>query len=360
MMMPVVIVLILGSVMPALKFRIVEAVYSNLSATRFLLCLRTRGARITSRMSIGDGDISWETLRCIVHEWIGTAAEPAEIKTLHGGFINTTVKLTTTTGERAVLKLSAHRADRSYLQEAFQLNVLRTVGLPVPQVFGCKVGTLDEPFSYLLMEFLPGIDLNRARSTCDGDQFNHLQMHLADLITALHSQVNASYTRLTEADRVEWDNWAMFYRSMYDPICREVGKLIGLPVKARKTILKIHDNLERLIVHDDRPRLSHCDLWASNILVKPDGHGRWWISGLLDPNCKYAHAEMELAYLELFQTVTPAFMRAYQVTHRIPAEYQRFRKSIYQMYALMDAVLLHGAEHLKPLLAAVQRAGTSQ
>src|SRR5438874_1327027 len=103
-------------------------------------------------MSVSGGDISWSTLRRIVHDWVGTAAELAEVKSLHGGSISSTVALTTTAGDRAVLKISQHRVDYSYAHEAYQLNVLRDIGIPAPQVYTSKLGTLDEPASYLLLE----------------------------------------------------------------------------------------------------------------------------------------------------------------------------------------------------------------
>src|SRR5437016_5781812 len=123
-------------------------------------------------MSVHGDEISWQMLRRIVHDWVGTAAELAEVKPLAGGSISTTVAITTNRGERAVLKVSQHRVDRSYVHEAYQLNVLRAVGLPTPQVYSCKVGTLDEPFSYLLMEFVDGADLAEARNRCTPEQYD--------------------------------------------------------------------------------------------------------------------------------------------------------------------------------------------
>ena len=136
-----------------------------------------------------------------------------------------------------------------------------------------------------------------------------------------------------------------------------MAKLKLLPPKCRKQVDKIHDRLERLVAHGDRPRLVHWDLWSTNVLARPDEHGRWWVASLLDPNCKFAHAEAELAYLELFRTVTPAFLRAYQQTRRLSDEYHRIRKPIYQLYPLIDHVNHFGQEYLKPLLAAVERLG---
>ena len=76
---------------------------------------------------------------------------------------------------------------------------------------------------------------------------------------------------------------------------------------------------------------------------------------MLDPACKFAHTEAEIAYLELFHTVTPAFMKAYQANHRLSQDYQKFRKPIYQMYPLINHLRLFGAEYARPLAAAVQR-----
>src|SRR5260370_39213772 len=114
-------------------------------------------------MSVHGSDISWDMLRRIVRDWVGTAAELTEVEPLAGGCINTTLALTTATGERAVLKVSPHRVDRTYIDEAYQLNVLRAIGLPVPEVFSCKGGTLEEPFSYLMLQFIQGVDLSEAR-----------------------------------------------------------------------------------------------------------------------------------------------------------------------------------------------------
>ncbi len=302
-------------------------------------------------------DISWQTLRCIVHDWIGTTAEVAEVRPLSGGSINTTVALTTTAGDRAVLKISQHRVDHSYVREAFQLNVLRGIGVPTPQVYSCKVGTLDEPYSYLLMEFVEGIDLATAKNGCESSQYDHLQMHLADLMRTIHSQAHSHYMRLTDGERREFSHWPEFYRSVYDGIWREAEKVTVLPVKARRLVGRVHERLERLIDQPDGPRLVHGDLWSANVMARQDHSGKWWIASILDPNCKYAHTEAELAYMELFRTVTPVFLRAYQSTHRLSAEYHEVRKPIYQMYDLLNHLQLFGADYLKPLMQVLEKVG---
>jgi len=127
---------------------------------------------------------------------------------------------------------------------------------------------------------------------------------------------------------------------VYDPIWHEVEKDPHLNKHCRKQIGKVHEKLDRFIVHSDKPRLVHFDLWNTNVMVNRDASGKWKVAALLDPNCKYAHAETEIAYLELFHTVTPAFMKAYQQRHKLPPEYHKFRRPIYQLYPLINHLRL--------------------
>ncbi len=131
----------------------------------------------------------------------------------------------------------------------------------------------------------------------------------------------------------------------------------SLPIKTRKQIGKIHDHLDRLLQHDEVPRLVHWDVWSTNILARPDDTGHWKIAALLDPNCKYAHFEAEIAYMSLFQTSTPAFLKAYQQRRRLTDEYHRLRKLIYQLYFLLNHVMLFGGDYVRQAIAAVDRLG---
>src|SRR5688572_17575230 len=130
---------------------------------------------MTSRsMSSGALDISWQLLRDIVRDWAGGDAELDEVRPLHGGYVNTTVSLQCKDGARAVLKITPHRIDRAYEDEAAQLAMLRTAGVPVPDVHRCVTGTLDHPYSYLLMEFVEGVDLVEAKRCASADAYDAL------------------------------------------------------------------------------------------------------------------------------------------------------------------------------------------
>lgn len=300
-------------------------------------------------------DISWNVLRRIVQEWSGASAELDEVKPLAGGSINTTLSLHCKDGQQAVIKISPHRVNRDHEREAYQLNLMREVGLPVPKVYSWEMGSLDDPFSYILMEFVDGFDLAQARQRCSSEQYDQIQTHLAELVGQMHRHTADKYMRVMGPDAAQFDTWPAFYRAVYDPIWKETEKLALLPNRARKQIARVHDKLEGLIGNDDRPRLVHWDIWSTNVLANVNGDGRWHVTALLDPNCKYAHAEAEIAYLELFHTITPAFLKTYQQSHRLGDEYHRVRKLIYHLYPLINHVHLFGQEYVKPLLTAVDR-----
>jgi fructosamine-3-kinase len=300
-------------------------------------------------------DISWQALGRIVRDWGGTSAELAEVNPLDGGCISTTVALRLTDGRQAVCKLSVHRVDRSYLNESHQLKLLAELGLPVPRVYAAKIGSLEDPFSYILMEFIDGVNLNQAKAACSTAEFDDLQSQLALIILKLHEKTDSAYVRVEIApEPARHDAWPVFYRHLYEPILAEVLKTSALPIKCRKQIGKIHERLDRLLDHEDRPRLVHWDVWSTNILARRESSGTWKIAALLDPNCKFAHYEAEIAYLSLFATATPAFMKAYQQVRRLGDDYHKLRKPIYQLYFLMNHLYLFGGDYARRVAAAVE------
>lgn len=307
-------------------------------------------------MAMQDTDISWAVLRQIVHDWAGSHVELTETRRMDGGNIATTMSLHTSTGDRAVLKITPHRVDRSYVDEAHQLGVLRNLGLPVPQIYHCEVGSLDRPFSYLLMEHREGMDLAHARQACTAEQFDALQVELAALVRQMHAETHMQYHRVTAGELKPFESWALLYHDVFQPIWHEAEKTGHLPPKMRKVVSRVHDRLPQFLAHDDCPRLLHGDLWSSNILAKfsePDG--AWHISAILDPYCRFGHAECEIAYLELFHTVNGAFLRAYQGDKHFSNDYHRVRKPVYHLYEMLNHLQLFGVEYLKPTLAAVER-----
>jgi fructosamine-3-kinase len=294
-------------------------------------------------------------LRRIVQQWAGTTAELAEVRPLDGGNISTVLGITTDAGDRCVLKITPHRVTREFERETYQLDLLRKLDVPAPRVYKTQIADLDDPNSYILMEFVEGVDLAEAKRQCSSEQFDRLQEQLAEIVATMHRHTGEKYMRVMQPEGPSFPTWSTFFRTVYDPIWHEAEKHPALPGKARKQIAKIHEKLDFLLTHSDLPRLVHWDIWSTNLLAKPDGSGNWQITALLDPNCKFAHAEAEIAYMELFNTVTPAFLKAYGRHHKLGDDYHRLRKNVYQLYPMIDHLQLFGEQYLKPLLATLDR-----
>lgn len=310
-------------------------------------------------MPLMEKDISWPLLRRIVREWQGESVELTGVTPLHGGSMSTTLLLAIKNHPKVVLKIAPHLVMHQYEQEAYQLNLLRDWGMPAPEVYACRVGSLDDPHSYLLMQHMPGISLSSARKKLTEDQVDHLEMHLADITLDLHGRTNGRYKRVSDGGEEGTRDYVAFFHSLYDSIWNDVLAMKLIPSPLTRRIARIHDSLPRLIGHDDKPRLVHGDLWGSNLLVAPDRHNKWWITAILDPNCRYSHVEVELAYLELFKTVNTAFFRVYEQTHRLPDEYRAFRRDVYMLYPLLNHVRLFGPQYVKPLEIVAQRVAKS-
>lgn len=307
-------------------------------------------------MSTSEIDVSWEVLRRIAREVAGSAAEVAEVRPLSGGSVSTTVAITLADGGRFVLKLSPHRVDRSYPREAAQLDLFRSIGLPVPNVIHCKLASLDDPLSYLALEYVDATDLGRARAHCSQEEFDALQADLADKVLTLHRKTGDGYRRLCEDDATPAPSWPAFFESAYAGSWTEVERSPLTTNATRKKFGRIHAALPKLLAHNDAPRLVHDDLWASNILCRKTPEG-WRVAALIDPHAKYAHHECELAYLELFGTVTPAFLKRYKSHLRPSDAYHTHRKQTYQLFFLMDhAAYFGGHYHTKFADAAAQLA----
>lgn len=305
-------------------------------------------------MSSSESDVSWETLRRIVRPWAGNSAELAEVTHLHGGSVSDTLGILLKDGTRCVLKYCPHRVDRNVTREAQQLAHLRLLGIPVPSVYKFQLADLDYPDSWLLMEWVDGVDLAEARQRCTDHEYERLQHELAEVVLKMHEHTGPAYMRVG-TDDVECANWPQFFVDVYAPMWAELDKNPATSKACRKNFLKVQESLPRLLANDDSPRLVHWDLWAGNVIVKKSDHG-WNISAVLDPMCKYAHAEAELAYLEMFQTVTRAFLDAYKAVMRPVEAYARFRRQIYQLYFLMDHAAFFGGSYHDKFAAAAEKA----
>lgn len=99
-----------------------------------------------------------------------------------------------------------------------------------------------------------------------------------------------------------------------------------------------------------RPSLIHGDLWSGNWGMLADG-----TPVIFDPAVSVSHAEAELAMMELFGAPPVGFFDAYRAHGRLHAGYAR-RRPLYQLYHLLNHVLLFGAGYTGAALACARAA----
>lgn len=131
--------------------------------------------------------------------------------------------------------------------------------------------------------------------------------------------------------------WVAFFRERrLGALARRLDPVRDRPL--RDTIAALLERLDRFF--DDGcepcPSLIHGDLWSGNWAMLRDG-----TPVLYDPAVSVSDAEAELAMMELFGAPPAGFWEAYRA-HRPLAPGYALRRPLYQLYHLVNHVLLFG------------------
>lgn len=212
-----------------------------------------------------------------------------------GGKISRVLRLDFASGGPLVAKVGDGGHDLR--TEAYMLRYLRQhSALPIPAV-------LHEEPDLILMEHIAG------ETRLEGASLRHL----GELLAACHQVRGDSYglERDTLIGPLNQPNpptasWIEFFRDQRLIYMTGVARQSGeLPPTLEERLLRIADSLPDFLIEPDYPALIHGDMWRTNIIVR-DGR----VAGIIDPALYFAHNEMELAYMALFDGVGPEFFRA--------------------------------------------------
>ncbi len=261
------------------------------------------------------------------------------MRRLHGGMINSVLELTTD-GEpaRLVAKLSGRPRHRGFEHEFRVLDWYRQhTRFPVPQPYGVDVSGDVFDGSCLMMERLPGANLGQVHLS-PGER-RALQRDMAGIVARLHEHRRARYGSALQPAAEGKESWleefAPRIRSEFDAAAPR------LSTKARHSIEALLDELPDWLPEFGEPTLVHGDLWATNIIVRPDAPR---VSGFVDGGASYCEVEFELAYLLVFRTVGNAFFDAYSRRHPLRSGFMR-RCRVYWLNTMMLHVRVFGDAH---------------
>ena len=265
------------------------------------------------------------------------------VRPLGGGCIGEVYMAELEDGTPLVAKVD--RAGEAHLdREAYMLRYLRErTGLPVPEVFHGSE-------TLLLMEFVEG-----------NNRFSRgAERHAAELLAALHGVTADAYgherdTLIGSLDQPNpWTgDWVGFFRErrlLYAArVAHEAGRL---PAEDLGRVERLAERLGDLIGETNPPALIHGDAWRGNVLAKGDR-----ISAFLDPAIYHADPEVELAFINLFNSFGDAFMQHYAELRPIRDGYFETRRDLYNLYPLLIHAYYFGGGYLGSVRRVLDRFG---
>ena len=272
----------------------------------------------------------------VLESWLGEHKPCTGVRRLTGGCVNTVLEVAYGDDDSCVVFKVSHETQDEKLESEF--NVLkhyrdRAACFPLPEPLHCDISGAALPYSYMVMERLPGDNMGDASMWMSGSDRRGIGRAVGETVAELHTCTRVKFgdalTGGTDAP------WCEYFRDTF--ILKEYrdNEKIGLvSADAMRTIRSIIDRLDTLLDVPGAATLVHGDVWATNIMIDRDPAR---LVGYLDPNGRYCHTEFELAYLEIWSTVGRDFFDAYTARHTLLDGYP-LRRAIYWLYTFLQHV----------------------
>ncbi|MBL9030438.1 MAG: fructosamine kinase family protein [Phycisphaerae bacterium] len=269
-------------------------------------------------------------------------------QSIGGGAAGSVHRLWLDDGTTVVCKIAARGGLDA---EAASLDFLAAhSSLPVPRVLHAARATL-------VMTDIPG---EAGADGADG--------HAAAVLADLHGQASPDGRFGLAFDNTigplpqpnAWAaSWVEFYRERRVLHMARAARDEGaIDAGLLRQIESLAARLGELIPDRPTPSLIHGDVWSGNVLTHA---GR--VTGFVDPSPYYAHAEVELAFIDLFSTFGRSFHDAYDAARGTGAhdqrEFERTRRTVYQVYPLLVHARLFRGGYVAQVAGALSRLGFS-
>lgn len=265
------------------------------------------------------------------------------VEVQHGGCVGEVYRVQMEDGRTLAVK--ADRRQHPALDcEAWMLDYLTAHStLPVPRV----VYATPE---LLAMEFLPGYS----------DFSKNAELHAAELLADLHGiradhyglERDTLIGALLQPNTLD-GSWVHFFREQrllhFAQAARNDGKISNALMKR---IEALAGHLDKWLEEPAYPALIHGDVWSGNVLAE-DNH----ICGFIDPAIYFAHPEIELAFITLFNTFGSTFFNHYHELRPISPGFFETRRHIYNLYPLLVHVRLFGGGYVDQVERTLQQFG---
>jgi len=277
--------------------------------------------------------ITAEHAQKVLRAWLGESVSVTSLMPLTGGCVNTVVELGFDHPRSPVVIKAAHGPGHGGLEHEyatlsfFQNNTT----FPLPEPYLVDVSCEEVPFSFLLMQRLPGMNFGQASRWMTSRDHMSVERRIAEAVAELHTHTGPHFGSI-HADSGH-TSWAEAFKP---GVQREHdwNRELGL-VSARSLdrVAEMLERFDRLFDVPGEPVMVHGDIWATNIIVRGEP-GSASLSGFVDGGGSYSHPEFELAYLEIWRTVGREFFEIYHRTHP-PFEGYPQRRLVYWLNTLL-------------------------
>jgi len=276
-----------------------------------------------------------------IQTWLQGAGycDIADVVPVAGGSINRTAVISLVDGTSLFVKQHHNPPERFFDAEADGLDALNELcSLRVPLV-------VHADREFLLLENLG----------C-GPESRHFWVRLGEGLAELHGkpQSNFGFRRDNYCGRTLQKNPPMqngfefFARHRLLHLASVAQRNGVLPGAYHRKIEYIATHLDQLLPSAD-PALIHGDLWSGNVHCDLKGQ-----PALVDPACYWGWAEAELAMTTLFGEFPAEFYSSYEANYPIENDW-RERAAIYNLYHLLNHLILFGESYLIQIKTAIKR-----
>ncbi len=278
--------------------------------------------------------MNWDIISKQIASTTGRNFTARTVQSLSGGDINTAFRLQDGQSSYFV-KLNRPERVAMFAAEFAGLEELagtKTLRVPTPIAHG-----QTDTHCFLALEYL---ELGRSSSTSDrllGQQLAYLHQQKQPYFGWHRDNTIGSTTQINQQSH----DWLDFWRKQRLGFQLQLAAKNGYGGRLQAMGERLNSELAVFFNHSPEPSLLHGDLWAGNVATDKQGE-----PVIFDPACYYGDREADLAMTELFGGFSSDFYAAYQDIWALHEDY-RIRKSLYNLYHILNHLNLFGSAYLR-------------
>ena len=275
--------------------------------------------------------------------WLGERVRCTGLASLTGGCCYTVMEISFDHPRPPVVIKASHTPGDDGLELQFKtlLFFKQHTAFPMPEPFHCDLSCSRLPFAFIIMERLPGVNLGEASAWMTPGDRLRVERRIAEAVAELHDHTGGHFGSIHSPTGVA--RWADHFAPKLEENYEDNRKLGLVSARGLDRVRRLLGELDSLLDVPGPPTLIHGDIWATNIIVS-GGPGSTSLGGFVDGGGNYAHAEYELAYLEIWHTIGREFFNVYHRRHP-PLDGYDLRKRIYWLNTLLTHVWLFKSQN---------------